>query len=180
MVASPLVSAIWIGRYEPIFVRFVALLAVGWSVNVLCNPAYVVDLGTGALRWVSVGCAVTAVLNAGAGLLAGELGGGTAVVATASGSLIVGYLIILIAYHRDAHESFRVLLPAESRTSLILSVSGALVLLPLLYSLASRGEIPPIMLASTVLAFAALLALLMWTHPIRRRLFQRIASGMPT
>lgn len=180
VVASPLVSTIWIGRYEPIFVRFVALLAVGWLVNVLCNPAYVVDLGTGSLRWVSVGCAVTAILNAGAGFLAGELAGGTAIVATASGSLIVGYLIVLIAHHRDTHESFRVLLPAESRTSLILSVSGVLVFLPLLYSLASRREIAPIALASAVFAFAALLALAMWIHPIRRRLFQRLAAGIPT
>jgi len=180
VVASPLVSTIWIGRYESTFVRFVALLAVGWLINVLCNPAYVVDVGTGALRWVSVGCAVTAVLNAGAGFLAGELAGGTAIVAAASASLIAGYVIVLIAYHRDAHESFRVLLPAESRASLTLSVAGVLVLLPLLYSLASRDEITPIVLASTVLGFAALMAPAMWTHPIRRRLFQRLASEILT
>ncbi len=180
VVASPLISTVWIGSYEPIFVRFVALLALGWLVNVLCNPAYVVDLGKGTLRWISVGCAVTAVLNAGVGFLAGKLAGGTAIVATASGSLIVGYLIVLIAYHRETGESYRVLLPAESRASLMLSLIGAVVLLPLLYSLASRGEVPATVMACAVLAFAALLALPAWTHPIRRRLFQRLASGILT
>jgi len=180
VVASPLVSVVWIGHYEAIFVRFVAILAVGWLVNVLCNAAYVVDLGTGALRWVSIGCAVTAVLNAGVGFLAGELAGGTAIVATASGSLIAGYLIVLVAHHRGTHESYRMLLPAESRTTLMLSIAGVLTIVPILYSLASRAEIPMSVLASIVLAFAALLALPVWEHPLRRRLFQQLASGMLT
>ena len=58
VTVSPIVSRIWLGRYEPVFVTFVALLAAGWLVNILSNPAYVVDLGTGALRWVSIGARV--------------------------------------------------------------------------------------------------------------------------
>ncbi len=175
-MASPLISVLWIGHYEPVFVRFVGLLAVGWLVNVLCNPAYVVDLGTGSLHWISIGCAVTAALNAGLGFVAGEFAGGTAIVAAAVISLITGYLIILIAYHREAHESVRMLLPHESRTILALSAASGLVLLPLLYS----GEHPAIPLVAFASAAAALLALLvaipMWAHPIRRRLFQWLAA----
>ena len=48
-----------------------ALLAAGWLVNILSNPAYVVDLGTGALRWVSIGCACTGDFESGAGIFGG-------------------------------------------------------------------------------------------------------------
>lgn len=180
VVSAPLVSTLWIGSYQPLFVRFVALLVMAWLVNVLCNPAYVVDLGTGNLHWVSIGCTVTAVLNAGLGFLAGKFSGGTAIVATACGSLIVGYLIILIAYHRQAHEPFSILLPKESRIILGLSVVGALVISGVLYSSAAPAGIPSATFASAVLALALLVAFPVWTHPIRRRLVQWLTSGMPS
>jgi len=176
-MASPFISVLWIGRYEPVFVRFVGLLAVGWLVNVLCNPAYVVDLGTGSLRWVSIGCAVTAVLNAGLGIMAGRFAGGATIVAAGVLSLITGYLIILVAYHRERHESFGILLPHESRTILMLSVASGLMLLPLLYS----GEglaLSPRVFASAAVILAASIAIPAWAHPIRRRLFQWLAAGI--
>ncbi|HTZ75267.1 MAG TPA: lipopolysaccharide biosynthesis protein [Candidatus Aquilonibacter sp.] len=176
-MASPFISVLWIGRYEPVFVRFVGLLAVGWLFNVLCNPAYVVDLGTGSLRWVSIGCAVTAVLNAGLGIIAGKVAGGTAIVAAGVLSLIAGYLIILVAYHRQRHESFGVLLPHESRTILALSVASALVLLPLLYS-GERLALSPYVFAFAAAVLAASIAVPAWTHPVRRRLFQWLTAGI--
>lgn len=180
IVASPLVSTLWIGRYEPLFVRFVALLAAGWLVNVLCNPAYVVDLGTGELRWVSIGCAVTAILNASLGIIAGKFAGGTAIVAAAVVSLITGYLIILVAYHRKAHETLGLLLPRESRTILALSAGGTLILLPLLYYTAGQSSIPSLRLAAATTVLAMVIALPMWAHPIRRRLFHWLMAAIPT
>jgi O-antigen/teichoic acid export membrane protein len=174
-MASPVISVLWIGRYEPIFVRFVGLLTIGWLVNVLCNPAYVVDLGTGSLHWVSIGCAVTAVLNAGLGLIAGEFAGGTAIVAAGALSLVTGYLIVLIAYHRHAHESFGILLPRESRKILALSMASGLVLLPLLYS-SEASAISPFVFASAALVLAVLVAIPVWTHPVRRQLFEWLAA----
>jgi O-antigen/teichoic acid export membrane protein len=178
IVASPLISTLWIGSYEPLFVRFVALLTAGWLVNVLCNPAYVVDLGTGELRWVSIGCAVTAIMNVSLGIIAGRFAGGTAIVAAAVVSLITGYLIILIAYHLKAHEGLSVLLPRESRGILALSASVALILVPLLYRTARRT--PSLELGAATTALAVVIALPMWRHPIRRRLFQWLMTAIPT
>ena len=113
-VVSPFISRVWIGRYEPVFVEFVATLCAGWIVNVLANPAYVMDLGTGSLRWVSVGCISTAVLNAGLGFLYGWRFGGSAVVVAAAFSLATGYLIVLAAYHIENRVPFNCLLPKES------------------------------------------------------------------
>ncbi len=133
-VFSPVVSRIWIGHYEPIFVEFVTILAAGWLVNVLTNPAYVVDLGTGALKWVSVGCVAAAMLNAGLGFMAGTRFGGIGVVAATALSQAVGYLILLVAYHLENRVTFRELLPGESRAVVLASLIGAAGLLPVFCS----------------------------------------------
>jgi O-antigen/teichoic acid export membrane protein len=138
-VLSPLISRIWIGRYEPVFVEFVAILAAGWLVNVLTSPAYVVDLGTGALRWVSAGCISTAILNAGLGFLAGWRLGGPAVVVAAAFSLASGYAIVLVAYHLENRVPFAQLLPKESGGVLFTSFVGVLVFLPFFCAAPARS-----------------------------------------
>lgn len=124
VAVSPLVSVVWLGRYEQIFVRFVALLAAGWLLNALSNPAYVVDLATGALRWILIGCATTAVLNAALGFAAGTVFGGTAVVAAAVFSLMAGYAIVLVSYHVENGVPFAQLLPRESAGIVLTSLAG--------------------------------------------------------
>jgi O-antigen/teichoic acid export membrane protein len=171
-VLSPLVSRIWIGRYEPIFVEFVVLLAAAWLVNILSNPAYVFDLGTGALRWVTLGCGATAVLNAGLGFFAGHTFGGAAVVAASAFSLACGYIGILAAYHLENHVPFAVLLPSESRGLLISSIAFATILLPLLLFMNRHSASSLAMtIASLGVSFAVLLVPV-WRHPLRKRLLR--------
>ncbi len=183
-VVSPLISRVWIGRYEPVFVEFVAILAAGWLVNVLSNPAYVVDLGMGALRWVSIGCIATAILNAGLGFFAGRYGaalhiGGQTVVGALAFSLALGYVVVLVAYHLENRVPFSQLLPKESGGILLASVVGALIFLPLFFGLLPHSFWP---MHATVAAAAALIATIgiaMWVHPMRKRLFEWVFTRAP-
>ncbi|HEX4074562.1 MAG TPA: lipopolysaccharide biosynthesis protein [Candidatus Acidoferrales bacterium] len=177
---SPLVSRVWIGRYEPIFVEFVAILAAGWLVNVLANPAYVADLGTGALKWVSVGCVVAATLNAVLGLGAGVRLGGIGVVTATAVSQATGYTIVLVAYHLENRISFRQLLPGESRYVVLASLIGAVALLPVfcLASTSSRLSVGAAEGALAVLMFTIMI--LMWRHPMRKQLFRWLYNQAPT
>lgn len=179
-VLSPIVSRVWIGHYEPLFVEFVALLALAWLVNVLANPAYVFDLGTGALRLVTIGCIATSLCNAGLGLIAGHFFGGAAVVAVSALSLAGGYVFIVAAYHLQNGVSFAMLLPAESRSLLMFSAPCAVVLCVLLSSGASRLFSPPLEWATSVAALFLLLVPV-WRHPLRPRLirwaFSRTAAA---
>jgi O-antigen/teichoic acid export membrane protein len=177
-VVSPIVSHIWLGRYEPAFVRFVALLAAGWLVNVLSNPAYVVDLGTGALRWVSIGCAATAVLNPLLGYLAGRYSGATAIVAVAALSLSLGYLIILVAYHVENRVSFLQLIPSHSAGLVCASALGVIGFLP--YFCSDFGHAMSSAKTISVMALAVLTMILpIWRHPLRKRLMGWVASSLP-
>lgn len=52
IVCIPLISELWIGHYERVFVIFGILLAIGWFLNTLNAPAYFANMGTGELRWM--------------------------------------------------------------------------------------------------------------------------------
>jgi O-antigen/teichoic acid export membrane protein len=175
---SPLASLFWIGRFEPVFITFVVLLAAGWLTNILANPAYVVDLGTGALKWVSAGCAVTAILNAALGYFGGKHWGGTAVVAASVFSLAFGYMIVLASYHLENHVPFAQLLPKESSGIVIASLVGALIFLPFFSHSKNWSLLSPPVVALAVLL--AMIAIPMWVHPLRKRLlhwvFSRVAA----
>lgn len=174
-ISGPIVSGVWIGRYEPAFVHFVALLCVGWLVNSLANPAYVVDIGTGALRWVSVGCLTTAVLNVLLAFAAGKLIGGTAVVAASVLSLIVGYVIVVAAYHSEHRVPFGELLPGESIRLFTATAGGALALC-LFFVVSNRFGFPSQTAVAFTGALAAIVFTTMWAHPLRKRLLSWVFS----
>jgi O-antigen/teichoic acid export membrane protein len=176
---SPIVSRILIGRYEPAFVYFVSLLAVGWLVNVLSNPAYVVDLGTGALKWVSVGCMITAILNLTLGFVSGRYVGGTAVVAASVVSLILGYVVVVVSYHVDNRVSFRQLLPKESIGIVVSSVAGALIFMPFFSSLHVQALLSFRVAIEIAAALIVIVVVPMWIHPMRRRLLNWALSRSP-
>jgi O-antigen/teichoic acid export membrane protein len=167
---SPIVSRIWIGRYEPTFVYFVSLLALGWLANVLSNPAYVVDLGTGALRWVSVGCITTAILNLTLGFVAGKYAGGAAVVAASMGSLVLGYVVVVMSYHVENRVPFRQLLPKESVGIVASSIVGALIFMPFFASAHTQALLSFRVATEIAAALIVIVVVPMWIHPMRRRL----------
>lgn len=177
---SPLVSSIWIGHSEPIFTTFVAILAGGWLLNILCNPAYVVDLGTGALRWVTTGCVTTAALLAAVGFAAGELSGGTAVVAASMVSLAVGYAIVLVSFHVENRIPFRILVPKESFGIVFSSVAGALIFLASISVSLNRRPISISATAELLAVLSVFIVVPIWMHPLRKRLigwlFSRAAA----
>ena len=174
-----MVSVVWLGSYQPMFVCLVALLTVGWLANTLSNPAYVVDLGTGALRWITAGCMTTCILNFALGLAGGTFFGGTGVVAVSAFSLMLGYALVLVSFHRQNRVPFGVLLPRESVKIILSSALGGLLVFPYLRRLTvttpfSRGTaafLLVVLLAATLIP--------MWAHPLRRRLWRWALSRSP-
>jgi O-antigen/teichoic acid export membrane protein len=178
-IAAPIVSRLWIGRYEPQFVAFVGLLATGWLINVLANPAYVFDLGTGALRWVSIGCIATGILNASAGFALGRQFGGMAVVAVSASTLALGYIIILVSYHVQNRVPFTVLAPKESISVVLSSAAGVLIFLPAFCSASILNAHSAPLPAMASAALLAMIGIPMWIHPLRVRLMNWALARLP-
>jgi O-antigen/teichoic acid export membrane protein len=169
----PLVSELWIGCYEPAFIRYSIWLAAAWWVNTLNGPAYFVNLGTGKLRWNTLSHVAIGILN---GLLGYWLGlnlGGDGVVFGYVLALAIGSFLIIIAYHRENHIPLTYLLPKESKKlflaccAVLLSEGIIFNLTDLHLSIVSKAGL------SLVLSIV-IIGPVFWFHPIRTRLTGRI------
>lgn len=165
---TPIISWLWIGHYERIFVWCATSLAAGWLLNTLAAPAYFANLGTGDLRWNTISHVIMAVLNIAIGVLLGWLYGAGGVVIAWLLALATGAVIIVIAYHRAQRLPLRGLLPkVEGRI-------GSASLLALIFSLLIRNQLHEklsvgAMAALIMAVFAVVLAVPLWQHPFRRR-----------
>jgi O-antigen/teichoic acid export membrane protein len=177
IVALPLISKLWIGHYEGIFVTFGVLLAVGWFLNTLNAPAYFVYLGAGELKWNVFGHIVIAILNPILGFLLGHYFGGTAVVGAWVFSLALGSSLIYFSYHIKNGIPLIELLPQSSRLTIIVCLSGIILNLILQHNL--DNTLNSIAANSTILfVFLIIIVIPIWLHPMRRRLVGWVSSEL--
>ena len=170
---APLISGLWIGRYERSFVIYSTLIAAGNWVNTLVGPAYFVNLGTGILRWNTIAHVIIGILNVVFGYVLGVFLGGNGVVLGNVVALAAGSSIIVFGYHRDQHIPLSEILPRESVKLLFACCAGLLVgwisfyLLRLPENILQRSGL--CLALSTIIIFP-----LCWLHPARTRLTNKI------
>lgn len=166
---SPLISVLWIGAYEPVFVLFAVLLLVGWFGNVVGNPAYFGYMGAGELRWNVRSHLLTAALNGGLGVLGGVLFGGPGVVASYTVALLAGSALLAVAYGRE-HDVPLSVWAAPGTVALggaTLCGMGAVLLL--FYRWGDSLDVG-VLLAASVALYGLIAAGPLWLHPARRQL----------
>ena len=95
----PLISHLWIGRYEPSFVFAGICTTFGWFINSLAAPAYFAFLGIGRMRWVVTAHATIAVVILILGTMLGYAFGTQGVVVSVMIGLSLGSLVVLVSYH---------------------------------------------------------------------------------
>ncbi len=176
VAALPLVSEIWIGRYEELFVALAALLAAAWLVNTLSVPAYFSNLGTGHLRWNTISHIMIGVFNAAFGLVLGWLYGGVGVVVGWTAALAVGSLPLLIAYNAEHRISVIELIPKQTYVVALACLGGLIIGLTIYFGLRPLAGLA-VTANLCVLAFAGVVAVPVWTHPMRRRLAEWVAEA---
>lgn len=174
--AMPIVSEVWIGRHEPLFVVFAAVLTAGWFVNNLAVPAYFGNLGSGHLRWNTVSHVLIGILNAAIGFLLGSFLGPVGVVLGFTISLVAGAGLLLATYHAENRIPLGYFLPAEN-WQLVVACGAASAMTWLSYYLFSDS----IGLIWTVVVYLALFSCLVlpfvWRHPLRQEVFDWFVAG---
>ncbi|WP_035677569.1 oligosaccharide flippase family protein [Bradyrhizobium liaoningense] len=102
VVSAPLIAILWIGKSNDSFVVFVAVLSVGWTINILSAPSYFLATAAGYLSpvivshlLISVGSSVLAYAFS---LLAGERG----VVVGVTSGLVVGSVWCMRMVHANS------------------------------------------------------------------------------
>ena len=177
IVCTPIISDLWIGHYERIFVVFATLLAIGWFLNTLNAPAYFAYLGIGKLRWNVISHIAIALLNAGLGFTLGMLYDGMGVVIAWVISLALGSSIIYLSYHLTYKIPLIELVPKASRTSIIACLIGILSALLIHHKLNDRFDTVALN-SIIILSFSIIVFIPFWLHPMRKRLMGWVTNEL--
>lgn len=175
-LAAPLVSELWIGRYEQRFVSYSLLLVAGFWFNTLSGPAYFVNLGTGLLRWNTLAHVAIGILNVGLGYLLGVVYGGGGVVMGYVLALVIGSSLVILGFHRDHHIPHTTLFPNESKKLFLACCIGSLMGAGVFHFF----DVPKESIAKAGLSFAiSIVAIspIFWMHPLRSKIGCRLAAA---
>jgi len=176
IIGTPIISEIWIGQYERIFILFTTLLAIGWFLNTLNVPAYFANLGIGEIRWNVLGHLAIAVINAGVGFLLGISFGGLGVVIAWVISLAIGCSIICSSYHIRHKIPLIELLPKSSKILLIVCLSSTVSSLIIQNKLNNVANI--ITFNSVIILSFLIIFIPFWLHPMRKSVMGWITNEM--
>lgn len=98
IIFTPLISLLWIGKYEEGFIISVVILTLAYMVNNLSNPSYFSCLAEGKLNVLIISHITMAIINLSAGYLLKFLWGGYGIISGWGLAAIIGSLINLFYY----------------------------------------------------------------------------------
>ncbi|MDP9954607.1 O-antigen/teichoic acid export membrane protein [Epilithonimonas hungarica] len=107
VLVTPLISTVWIGKYEPEFVWSVYILTISYIVNIMSGPSYFSCLGEGNLNILILSHLGMAIINIVLGYILGVEYGGVGIVAAWGVSIIIGSLITFFLYQKKKQFKFR-------------------------------------------------------------------------
>lgn len=170
---TPWVARVWISTPHPVFILSATLLSIGWFTNLLGNPAYFANTGTGHLRPNVIGHALTSVLNVVAGYLGGLLLGWSATAAALMVAIMVGSAYVGSAYNRLHAIGWGELITRPTLYLFIASVAGLGTTLWL--NRTGLMDIPwPWHFMAVVGTHSAFVIVPFWAHPLRRSAYEWI------
>ena len=95
-ILSPIMSILWIGHLNTYFVSFVCILCVGWYVNAVGNPAYLLGVSKGRISRNLIGHVITSAGSPALGFVLGHAIGPIGFVIAISIALAAGATFSMI------------------------------------------------------------------------------------
>lgn len=92
---TPLISNFWIGHGEEPLALYVAILSIGWWLNISAIPAFYIGMASGRFGWNILGSFITTVSTIFLGFLAWKIGSPVGTVVAASSGIGLGALVII-------------------------------------------------------------------------------------
>lgn len=175
IAATPFISYIWIGAYNGWFIFFANLIFMGWFLNLLANPAYFANLGTGDLRWNVIGHVIMGGLNLLLGLTLGYFHGASGIVTGFVVSILTGSGSIVFAYH-TRHRIQTINLIDKSSIRLGIAAFAGLLVAFLLFEYFQTALQPLKLSMLSLLIFALFIAFPFWRHPMRRQIVSWVVT----
>lgn len=188
IVAAPLISVVWIGRLEPVFVMPVIALSIGWCINCIGLPAYHAGMGTGELRPNVFSHVLMAGLNFIFALVFGYFFQGIGVVWGWAIALAAGGVCTTWLYFPATKRTFSQLVPHKGvplvAGAVIAALASGLVFDNAVPSLAhlsltaawSQDQAYMVAGGGAIVAYLLLMTIATTGHPVRRQLLKAIAE----
>ncbi|MCU7618684.1 oligosaccharide flippase family protein [Chryseobacterium sp. PBS4-4] len=109
-ILSPIVSKVWIGHDEPIFINVLLVVSVCMFINLLSAPTYFALLSFNKLNPIIISQLIMAIINIALGYFLGSILGGYGIVFTWMIVVIVGswYLIKSLDFRNTAQLFFKI------------------------------------------------------------------------
>jgi O-antigen/teichoic acid export membrane protein len=124
-LAAGIISNVWIGHYETIFVTVLQLLGISFFINLLNIPAYFTFMSVGNLNTLIVSHIIMAVVNALLGIILGYYFSGIGIIIAIIIATAAGSLYTILVYQQQNKIGFTSLI--DSNLKIAFSVLSVLL-----------------------------------------------------
>ena len=170
IVATPLISILWLGLFEFQFYVFSIILFCAWFINVINTPAYFAFLGIGLLKWNVLSHLTIGILNLILCYILGLYFGGVGTVLGWAVALSLGSLIILYNFNSSQKLASISIISKENKLLFLVSILLILaIILVQFYFFSFSSDL--FINTGFILLYTMIVSYIFWNHPIRRDLF---------
>lgn len=173
---APLISELWIGNYNQLFVLSLIIITFGEAFHILAGPAYFIYLGVGNLNWNVLSNIFGLISCFTFSAILGNFIGGIGIVIGFSLSLVIKGLMIIIPYKIENKIPTHSLFPSENLRVGFFGLIITICNLAFYYLCTSKDTIG-LKFLSGIISFGLIL-LLMWFHPLREKIISAIKQKM--
>lgn len=142
ILATPIISLLWLGSFNFDFIFSMFVLVSSTFINIMCGPAYFSSMGEGKLNVLVIVHVSMAVINIILGIILGLYAGGYGIILAWAIALSLGSIFVIINYNRSLKISFFDIFQKEEGKLLL--VSFFIIILNILsyqFVLAERNSI---------------------------------------
>lgn len=173
IIILPVISKIWLGRFEITFYTFSLLLFIAWFINMLNVPAYFAFLGIGNLKWNVLSHFLIGVLNIILCYFIGKFFGGIGVIVGWTASLALGSIIISIMFNKIQQIKLREIITKENKFLFVIN-SFAVIIFISFQILIVNVTLYLLLNGILIILFILISTYFVWTNPIRMNLFNSV------
>lgn len=172
----PVISEIWLGSYQNQFMIMAIYLSSAWYFNSINAPAYFAYLGSGKLRWVTVGFTIMGFTNISVGIILGLSYGWQGVIMAYIIALSLGSEIITYMYHKENKLSIIRILSSNDIKFIVMCFSSSVVALACYWYMIELNISKVTRILSTIIFTSTISLVIIWTHPMRKEVYLRLKN----
>ncbi len=121
ILATPIISLLWLGSFNFDFIFSMFVLVISTFINIMCGPAYFSSMGEGKLNVLVIVHVSMAIINIILGIILGLYAEGYGIILAWAIALSIGSLVVIVNYNKSLKISFFDIFRKEEAKLLLVS-----------------------------------------------------------